>query len=199
MSSKPTRRPRPDLPIAASAARLADLARRIEDGAPLTPVFVETFAMAKADHQVAVTQATTDADMLLFLTNGAKGARDRWAAKAKAFEAAHKELKDAALAAIEADPDLPWTDAYGQRVYVANNSAPSLNITLSLGDKTVANIVSEDDMEKLELGPWVKQVSFLVIDTDRVRQALAGGLTIPWATLQRGRHVRGLSGHESPE
>ena len=192
MSSKVAKRPRPMIPIGPSATHLAELARRIEAGEPLTPVFMSIFQEAKHNHLVAVDQATTTADLLAFMTYGAKAARDRWAAKAKAFEAAHEELKAAAMAAIDENPDLPWTDTYGQTVTVANNSAPSLSMSLSLVDKTVRNVVDETDTERL--GPYVKMVSFLVIDTDRVRLALSQGIPIPWATLERGRHIRGLSG-----
>ncbi len=194
MSSPAKRQPRALLPLVQTSALLADLCRRVEEGEALSPMFVQMFKATKLQHRDALTEVTTFADLLLYMVNGAKGARDRWAEKARKFEEAQEAFKEAAKQAIKDNPDLPWIDSYGTKVYVSRNSSASLQMNLSLDDKTVRNVVDYGDVTRL--GPYVKTVTYLVIDTDKVREDLAAGVEISWAKLERGDHVRGLNGNE---
>lgn len=179
--------------LAPTALLLAELAQRLDNGEPLTPIFQSVFAAAKQEHIAAVDHARTLATFLDGQVRAATSARDYWSACAKAAETALKELKAEALRSMEESPDLPWRDSYKQKLSLCNNSQPSLKTLYDdeLGSKSVTNIL---DASHLDVIPerYQTAVSFIVLNTAAIREDLAAGKELPWAKLERGRHVRGL-------
>lgn len=102
-------------------------------------------------------------------------------------------VSDEVRAQIEARPDVLYRDSYGRKLSVGSNGGvPSLKTEgISLGKKHVSNVL---DVEALEMVPakYVKQVSFLTLDTEAIRADIEGGEDVGFAKLERGKRVYGL-------
>lgn len=181
-------------PVRETAVLLAELARRQDEGEPLTDIFIEVFASAATDHVRAVDQARTLATFLDSRVAMAKQARDYWAAKAKADSDALEVLKEVCRVTMEQHPDLPWRDSQKQKLSLCKNSQASLTTDYDarLVNKTVYNVLSEDDRAALPERYVAVSPTYFVLNTAAIREDIAAGKEIPWAKLERGSHVRGL-------
>lgn len=182
--------PRPTLSLTESAARLEQLAERLDAGEPLTPLFQAIFAQAKLEHVQGVADAINFCASLEALLLGAKRGRDAWAERARQLKSALEAFKAEAVKARAAYPNLPWTDTYGARLSLCNNSSASLVHDLPLSDMTARGVLEQEDVDRLP-AKYVKIVSYLTLNAAAVKEDLKAGVQLPWARLERGQHVRG--------
>ncbi len=107
---------------------------------------------------------------------------------AKEIQSRQDVLQSHVFEVVSQTPGVTYRDDDGQKVYVAKNGQAKLTTTLDLRDKTVRNIVDDWQVDPI----YIKPVSYLVLDTDKVRETLASGVELPWAKLETGSHLRGI-------
>lgn len=112
----------------------------------------------------------------------------------KRLQKVQEKLTEATKFSIEANPNIPYKDSLGNKLTVRKNSNPSLILTLDLRDsKAISNLLDESSISLLEIDEkYIKKVSFLTLDTEKVKSDLVTGTVLPWASLYHGTHVRGL-------
>jgi hypothetical protein len=91
---------------------------------------------------------------------------------------------------IMSNPDIVFRDDLGKKVYVANNSKSTINYSVATDKRTITNIVSEAEAQKM--GYYAKPVTVYVVDSERVRKDLENGIAVPFATEILGCHLRGM-------
>lgn len=174
-----------------AAVDLASICSVVDGSQRLEEWLLAAFQRAETDHVRTVTDLKAMGLSIAGQVAAAKqGITDLkgYIAQLEGFE---ELVKARTLEAIVANPDLPWKDDKGVKISVVQNGglATLSHPTIEVGQKSVSNIIDEKDRELLK--KWTKEVTFTVLDTDKIRAHLATEL-LPWASLKRGRSVRGL-------
>jgi hypothetical protein len=112
----------------------------------------------------------------------------------KRCEAVYEGLRKRTLMTLEACPELPFVkDSLGNKVFVAK-AQPALDLAFKPMSKSFKVL----DLEALAQSgitideKYIQQISFLVLDTDKVRADLTANETLPWAKLKQKTFLRGL-------
>jgi hypothetical protein len=95
-------------------------------------------------------------------------------------------LKERIKEVVAANPAVIFKDGNGGKVYV-QASNPALKFAFELGKKSVVNIAPVDFPAE-----YTEPVSFRVVNTQAVRDALNRGETLDFAWLEQGQSLRGL-------
>jgi hypothetical protein len=186
---------RPRVPLAESAALVAEIERRLADGEEPTDVINQSFHASMTDLAEGVDRRKAAAAALrsraLLVKAMAKDLTDH----ARRLEAAEERLREHTLSIMQGHPDVTFKDSAGRRLTVAKNSQATLVLSFesTLGKKTISNILDLKTIEDFKISAeFLAKPAFLVLDTAAVRAALDEGRELPWAMLTRGQHVRGL-------
>jgi hypothetical protein len=117
--------------------------------------------------------------------------------EAKAFvkrcEKVYERLKATTLATMQTYPEIPFKDKRGQKLSICKAS-PALELSFELLSKSF-KILDIEALEKagISIGEkYIQQVTFLVLDTDKVRADLTANEILPWAELKQKTFLRGL-------
>jgi len=114
--------------------------------------------------------------------------KDRKAALKRAYDTFAGKTKEI----VEQNPDVVFQGS-NRKLTIAKNGRPALHLHIATANKSLSNIVEEDSIEMFGIAErYLKYVSYLTIDTDKVRADLGDGVEIPWAELQHGTNLRGL-------
>ena len=128
-------------------------------------------------------------DALKALVAEAKERKERAAKAQKTFEGVNKRLRDYLKFVMETNHGLAFKGTQGKLALQSN--AAALKVDFELADKTIYKAI---DPTLLELEPslnhYVKQISCYVLDTERLKEDLKSGATVPWARLGKGSHGR---------
>jgi hypothetical protein len=104
-------------------------------------------------------------------------------------------FKDGVKKLMQENPDQPYRDSMGRKVYLKNN-APALKLKFEVRESTtVRDVVDLNALEFFGVDPkrFCKTVTFIVADKPAIATALKAGEQLPWAAFERGQHVSGLS------
>jgi hypothetical protein len=96
-------------------------------------------------------------------------------------------------ACLEANPGVPFKDSLGRKVYLQRNP-PSLKLFVDVREKkTISNAIDMASADLLGVPrDYIKEVSFLVLDTEKVKADLQAGKELGWARIDQGAHCRGI-------
>lgn len=173
------------VPMAWAATALAALCERIDNGEDPHAVAAEfastELALADAvDRRIAMIRFVEGA------IEGAKAARDAYAADAQRLTDLLTSMKDRTKDIVQANPDLPYSGTLGRFTVQKNGGHAPLKLTF--GDREV----SKTELDLFEVPErFVGSKVVFWIRTDEVRAALAAGEKLPWAELEeRGHHLR---------
>jgi len=111
----------------------------------------------------------------------------------KRFERILEKLTEDTKKVIEANPSIPYLDSFGKKVSVIKNGQPRLDMKVSESTKTVSHIVDFAECEFFGVDhKYLKTVSFVAIDTERLKADLKAGIILPFAELVFSTQLRGL-------
>jgi len=114
--------------------------------------------------------------------------KDRKAALKKAYDTFVSKTKEI----VELNPDVVFQGS-NRKLTIAKNGRPALKLHVVTSSKSLANIVDDTAIEIFQIDDrYLKYVSYLTIDTEKVRADLSDGVDVPWAELQHGTNLRGL-------
>jgi hypothetical protein len=90
---------------------------------------------------------------------------------------------------IESNPNLTFKGESGT-LYL-HGQAPAVRYAFKFEDKTVYRTV-EPIVAQMEpsVVPYLKDVTYQVIDSEKLKADLKAGITLNWASLEAGKHVR---------
>lgn len=177
-----------------SARLLADLCERIDSGEEPTTALVSIFNETRLDLAEAIDRRKAFAARLRNEAALFQAASDELKHRAIMFETALEKLKENTKAIMEASPNIPYVDSYGSKLSVVNNSKAKLILDFEIREKKqVSHIVDLGAAETVGISEeYLSQVSFVVLNTEKVRADLEAGKELPWARLERSTHLRGL-------
>jgi hypothetical protein len=182
------------IPLEWAATALTTLSQQIEDGLDVDAAIVRTFEDAKLSITEAIDRRKAFKSYLLMMIDRCKDAKAEVNDRQKFFERTLERLTEQTKRVIEENPGVPYIDSLGAKVSVVKNGSPKLSLKLPLtASKTVSNIIDKEQAEFFGVNPhYIKQVSFLVLDTDQLKQDLKDGISCEWAELEWNTQLRGL-------
>ncbi len=177
------------------------VAREIEEvTSDLSDAMLERFSRA----QLAVSERT-DAwiqylDAAKVLVAAGKDKRDRVERAYRAAQNLEKGLRRYLRFQLEAHPDVPFKGSLGSLRVQKNPEALRVDheardgetaAEISIRDVTVRGVI-HDRLFDLDpsLRGYAKEVTFTVLDREKLKGDLQAGLKLPWARLERGTHIR---------
>jgi hypothetical protein len=187
----PTSPPPP--PFAAAAQRLADICARLDSGEAITPEFLQLFRDGKAELTNDVERTKNLMAMLKAFLTISKRAKKYWTERNAGLTKAIAILKESTKQTIEARPDLPYKDSFGKPLQVVETGTATLRFKFDPpAKKVVSNIVDMQAVEFFSIpAEYLEHVSFIRLNTDKLRADLDAGKKLDWAYLERSTHVRG--------
>ncbi len=155
----------------------------------ITSEMIARFDDAKLGLEVKVDGWIKYLEMIKVMAGAAKERKERSAKAQKTLENLERRLKEYVKSLIEATPGVPFKSPAGTLAVQRNPEA--VKYTFDFPDKTFYRTVDAAlvDMEP-SLNAFVKSFQVLVIDGEKVKEALKSGVDLPWATLDRGSHLR---------
>lgn len=116
--------------------------------------------------------------------------KEQWAGYVKRLKDLYDRIEDRTIETIRAHPDLSYKGEAGQLKVQLNGSA-KLITSLLLTNKSVSNIVDLDQIEKeIVSAEYLKKITYVVLDKDKVMADLKKGVQLPWARLEKGFQLR---------
>lgn len=177
-----------------AASTLADLCMRIDSEEEINEALIAEFEDAKLSLAESIDRRKhvyKSAELFIKLARERKSELDE---NIKKLQKIQDRIETKTKQMIEAEPDLPYRDTMGNKLYLMRNSVPSIKLTLDLRTaKSVSNILDEASIFLLEIDEkYIEKVSYSTLNTDAVRADLLKGVDLPWACLQWSTHLRGL-------
>jgi hypothetical protein len=115
--------------------------------------------------------------------------RDRVAKAVKSAERFQERLKGYVKFVMQTFPDVPYKGTSGR--LALQNNPESLKIDFETKDVTFYKAIDRA-LVGLEpsLNTYIREVVVCILDNDKIKADLKGGVEIPWARFERDQHVR---------
>jgi hypothetical protein len=109
--------------------------------------------------------------------------------KMEIAERLRDRIKSQTLAIIESNRDIKFEGNLGR---LASQASPAkLVIDLKLDSKNFNYLISPDDPDLMQIPEkYLKVITTMQIDTEKLKQDLQAGEFVPWARLEKGTHLR---------
>lgn len=99
-------------------------------------------------------------------------------------------VKEQTLSIIDANKQITFQGNLG-KLASQNNSSAKLICDIQLTSKTLSNLIDPASETMLDIpAEYVKAVTVMMLDTDKLKQDLALGKEVPFARLEKGTHLR---------
>jgi hypothetical protein len=182
------------IPLEWAATALTTLSQQIEDGLDVDAAIVRTFEDAKLSVTEAIDRRKAFKSYLLMMIDRCKAAKAEVNDRQKFFERTLERLTEQTKRVIEENPGVPYTDSLGAKVSVVKNGQPRLELKIPLAvSKSISSVVDHEQCEFFGVDrKYLKTVSYLVLDTEAVKNDLKSGAILEWAELIWGSQLRGL-------
>jgi len=170
-----------------AATTLSNLCERIDRGEEIDNLLMQEFSSAKISLAESI-------DRRKFVHREALAKIELAREYKRSIDKAIDHLKKVAerierntMEMMEAQPGLPYRDTLGQKLTICKNSQGSLKISFDHSN------LEEESIEFLGIDPkYIDKTTLITLNTEKVKQDLASGIELPWATLTHGKHIRGL-------
>lgn len=152
---------------------------------------VDEFLALKKEREEKIDGWIAYHDHVKYLVEELKERKERFV---KAYNTARRikeRINERIVYHIENDKTgIPFRGSELGTMYLANNSQPSFKHTLMVEKKEVYEAVNPVEALDDRVAPFLKDITFKVVDKEKAKAQLAAGVEIPWAKMERGKHVR---------
>lgn len=109
----------------------------------------------------------------------------------KTAKSLHERLKAYLKFLVESHPSLPWKGADGSIHIQKNPKRLALAHEDDIKSVSVPYVVPADVIEaEPSMRPYLKEVRYMILDRELVRDDLESGMKLPWAHFEQGSHLR---------
>lgn len=191
MSNKPAK-----VPFFKAAHELAKLADKIEEmgeNEDIDAALIELFGEGEQALADSIDRRKGLADELRIRMDMAENRISEIRVFVKKMDKILDGLKRRTLETIEACPEIPFRDGLGRKIY-SQRARPSLELSFKPQRKSF-EVLDLEEIGKLGIEiekKYMTLVSFLVLDTDKVRADLTANEVLPWANLKTTTFLKGL-------
>jgi hypothetical protein len=182
------------VPLQWAAEAFSQISNRIEESDDIDTALVSAFDESRIDIAEALDRRRAFKNYCEMMIARCKDEKKRIQEVQSRIEDVLERFKEKTKAIIEANPSIPFVDTLGKKISVVKNGAPRLSLKLPLtASKSVANIIDAEQAEFFGVDKkYLKQVSFLVLDTEVLKADLKAGQSCDWAELEYNTQLRGL-------
>lgn len=185
---------RPKVPLSWAATLLAKLCDQVDDSPVITTELKEAVRHGCDDLAASIDRRKAVAWVAEGMLKAARDSRAEIDGYIQKLKGIQESLKNEAKEAMELHPDLPWQDSMGRKLSLVNNSQASLKLSFDLKEtRTFTGLVHHDTIKMFDIpAKYIATAVVTILDSQAIKADLAAGVTLPWAELERGKHVRGL-------
>lgn len=185
----------PKVSFFSAAVTLSELCDRVDSEEELNEAFLAEFENATQSLEESIDRRKYVYQEAEFYIKAARDRKKSLDATIKKLVLIQDRIERRTKEMIEAEPNLPYRDSLGNKLSVRKNSQAALNINLDFREsRSISNILDDTITNLLEISPkYIKTVTFSILNTEQVKADLVAGAELPWASLQWGTHLRGLS------
>ena len=182
------------VPLQWVASALTSICEQIENGDNIDDALLAQFNETKLDIAEAIDRRKSFKRYLEMMIDHCKAGKNEIHEQQKRFETVLERLKEKTKEIIEQNPDVPYVDSFGKKLTVVNNGTPKLELKLPLtASKTVSHIIDKEQCDFFGVdSKYIKQVSYLTLDTELLKSDLKAGEKLEWAELAWNKQLRGL-------
>lgn len=170
--------------ISEASQRVSELIKCMESGAPLDDAFDEILRLDQLNLVSTVDSAIDCLQYLDGLQKSCMRARKMWSDRAKRIKLIRERAKQRIRETIEAHP-LVIYEGHNGSLNLRRNPG-KLVLDIETKDKVVRSVIKNpDDLDKIP-PEFIDHVTMLVINAQRIKEAIAGGAEFPWARIVKG-------------
>lgn len=188
----------PKLSLDTALERVATILRIAEEGGNLDEAIDSSLDIARdlvadsVDRHIGLFNVLTGGGTTVRNHEGligmAKLNAKAWAEKANELENILERVKEKTKETMTAMDLKSIAGALGE--LRLSDSNPSIDYTISLRSKSVANVIDLQTFSHSDISTrFLKRVEFYAVDTEAVKKALSEGEEIPWAKLKQGKSL----------
>lgn len=168
---------------------LETLMRVIDDEEQLSDETIDEFLALKKEREEKIDGWIGYRDHAKHFVAELKERRDRFQKAYRAAKNVEKRLNERIKYHLENDQTgVPFKGADLGTLYLAK-SPKSVAHLAPCEDKQVYGVIT-DPFYLNVCEPYLKEVTFKVLDKKKVREDLEAGVELSWATIEQGKHVR---------
>lgn len=178
------------LPMAIAAQNLETICNAI-DNEEINDALSKMFAESRLDLADACDRRIYFLELAEDRVKTLKRMRDEFSVAAKRMEYAVARVKEGTLNIMESYKDLPYKGELG-RLKAQNNPVAKVSLPeIKTTEVSVRNIVDAADIAKHRIDEaYYEARTYYTLLLDKIREAIEGGAEIPWATIEKGKHLR---------
>lgn len=177
-----------NLPVALAAETFATISRAIEEG-NLNEAIDSLVDASRLDLAACVAGNIHVLEHLAGNIEIAKAKRDAWKRQVEQLEYAEKRWRAKVIDAMQ-QQRITEGHGDGQRLCLQDNP-PALDLKVDVTSKSFSNIISAEKAEALSIpAKYLTDVSFMQLNTAEIKKDIDGGITLPFASIRRGTHLR---------
>jgi hypothetical protein len=182
------------VPLQWAAVALTAICEQIENGENIDNALLTQFNETKLDIAEAIDRRKSFKRYLEMMIDHCKAGKNEISEQQKRFEAVLESLKEKTKAIIEENPNVPYVDSFGKKLSLVNSGNPKLELKIPLtASKTVSHIIDKEQCDFFGVDPkYIKQVSYLTLDTELLKSDLKAGEKLEWAEIIFNKQLRGL-------
>ena len=175
-----------------AATSLAAICRKIEDGEELDSLILEEFGATTTQLAESIDRRKAFYGELNSKLELAKNYKKEIDVHMKRLKNVQERLKKVTMDTMAGAPDLPFKDSLGRKLTLCQTPA-FLKLTFEMSAPRTFSILDPDSISFIGLpDKYIKEISFLTLDTDQIKADLQSGETLPYAKLQTTTYLRGL-------
>lgn len=178
------------VPMQIAAANLEQICNAIDES-ELNDSLSKIFHEGRLDLSAAVDRRICFFDLAEERIATLKRLRDEFSQAAKRMEFALERVKEGTISIMESYEDFSYRGELGKLRLQKNPSARLEFQGTKVSTHTISNVIDALDIQKHAIdGEYFETRRYFVLLNDKIREAIESGKEIPWAKLQRGKHIR---------
>lgn len=176
--------------MAVAASNLEQICNAIDNG-EIDNALSTIFNEARLDLSASVARRICFIDLAEERISTLKRLKKEFGAAQTRLEYALERVEKGTIDIMESHKELPYKSELG-RLSVRKNSSSSTSITeIEIKKVSIENVVDAGDIHKHAIDERFYEVrSYYSLLIHEIKKAIENGESIPWATLERGSHLR---------
>lgn len=174
--------------LAADIESICDQIEAVGEGEEIPFDLIASLQNAKTALSTKVDNWIGYLDTMKAMLQVSKDRKDRATRSHRVLDRVFDRMKDYLKFVLEGNSNLPMKGAAG-RLYLQKNADSKLCLSFDLRDVSIRNVMPSEIASE-EILQFTKTETYLVLDTQAVKQYLKAGAQLSWAYLDQGHHVR---------